>query len=80
MSRDVCPWNVGFANALPEGSPYAARGALGTRDARTLVRELSGMSQPEFSAAFEGSPTKHVLRLAQDRLRGAGSRATRRSR
>src|SRR5690242_11536869 len=29
ICQDVCPWNVRFATALPEGSPYAARGALG---------------------------------------------------
>ena len=50
---------------LPNESPYAAREALGTKDARTLARELLGMSQPEFSAAFKGSPMKRVLRCAR---------------
>ena len=62
MSQDVCPWNVRFAKALPEGSPYAAREALGTKDARELARELLAMSQPEFSAAFKGSPMKRAKR------------------
>jgi len=35
---------------------------LGTRDARTLARELLAMSQPEFSAAFRGSPMKRAKR------------------
>jgi epoxyqueuosine reductase len=61
-SQDVCPWNVRFAKALPEGSPYAAREALDTKDARTLARDLLGMSQPEFSAAFKGSPMKRAKR------------------
>jgi epoxyqueuosine reductase len=56
----VCPWNVRFARGLPEDSPYAAREVLGGRDARTLARELLGMSQEEFSAAFKGSPMKRA--------------------
>jgi epoxyqueuosine reductase len=35
---------------------------LGTKDARTLARELLGMSQPEFSAAFKGSSMKRAKR------------------
>jgi hypothetical protein len=34
-SQDVCPWNVRFARALPEGSPFAARDALAGKDTRT---------------------------------------------
>jgi epoxyqueuosine reductase len=56
----VCPWNVRFARGLPEDSPYAAREVLGGRDARTLARELLGMSQEEFGAAFKGSPMKRA--------------------
>jgi epoxyqueuosine reductase len=40
VCQDVCPWNVKFAAALPEASPFAPREALGARDARTLAREL----------------------------------------
>jgi epoxyqueuosine reductase len=58
----VRPWNVRFAKALPDDSPHASRDVLGTRDARTLARELLGMSQPEFRAAFKGSPMKRAKR------------------
>ena len=33
---------------------------LAGKDARTLARELLGMTQPEFSAAFEGAPMKRA--------------------
>lgn len=52
----MCPWNVRFARELPDESPFAPREAVGGRDARTFARELLAMSQPEFSAAFRGSP------------------------
>ena len=60
VCQDVCPWNVRFARALPGNSPYAAREALGGQDARQLARELLGMTQAEFSAAFKGSPMKRA--------------------
>jgi epoxyqueuosine reductase len=59
-SQDVCPYNIKFSRALAEDSPYAPREALGGRDARTLARELLGMTQAEFSAAFKGSPMKRA--------------------
>jgi len=59
-SQDVCPWNVRFARELPDESPFAPREALGAKDARTVARELLAMSQPEFSAAFKGSPMKRA--------------------
>jgi epoxyqueuosine reductase QueG len=62
MSQDVCPWNVRFAKALPEESPYRPREALAGKDARTLARETLGMTQAEFSRAFSKSPMKRVLR------------------
>ena len=62
VSQDVCPWNQRFAKALPDGSPYAPREALDSKDARALARELLGMSQPEFSAAFRSSPMKRAKR------------------
>ena len=49
-----------FAKALPNDSPYAARAALAGGDARTLAREILGMTQPGFSAAFKGSPMKRA--------------------
>ena len=59
-SHDVCPWNVRFARELPDDAPYAPRPVLAGRDARTLARELLGMTQPVFSAAFKGSPMKRA--------------------
>jgi epoxyqueuosine reductase len=56
----VCPWNVRFARELPDDSPYRPREVLAGKDARTLARELLGMSQAEFSAAFKGSPMKRA--------------------
>ncbi len=40
--------------------PYAPREVLAGKDARTLARELLDMTQPEFSAAFKGSPMKRA--------------------
>ena len=60
ICQDVCPWNEKFATALPEGSAFAPRGALGSRDARTLAREWLAMTQEEFSTAFKGSPMKRA--------------------
>ena len=60
VCQDVCPWNVTFSRTLDGDSPYAAREALGGKDVRQLARELLGMTQPEFSAAFKGSPMKRA--------------------
>jgi epoxyqueuosine reductase len=60
ICQDVCPWNVKFSRALPDGSPFAAREALGGKDARTLARELLAMTPETFSAAFKGSPMKRA--------------------
>ena len=60
ICQEVCPWNEKFATALPEGSPFAPRAALGGKDARTLARELLAMTQEQFSAAFRGSPMKRA--------------------
>lgn len=59
-SQDVCPWNARFSKELPNESSFAPRGALAGRDARTLAREVLGMTQAEFSAAFRGSPMKRA--------------------
>lgn len=58
MCQTTSPWNIGYANLSPAGSPFAPREALEGKDARQLARELLGMSQSEFGAAFKGSPTK----------------------
>ena len=60
VCQDVCPWNQRFAGSLPAASPFAPREALVGKDPRTLARELLGMSQAEFSAAFRGSPMKRA--------------------
>jgi epoxyqueuosine reductase len=51
----VCPWNVRFTRALPEGSPFAPREAIEGKDARQFARDILSMTQDEFSAAFKGS-------------------------
>jgi epoxyqueuosine reductase len=60
VCQDVCPWNVRFAEELPNGSPFAPRDAVGGKDARTLARDLLGMSPEAFSAAFKGSAMKRA--------------------
>ena len=59
-SQDVCPYNTKFAEALAPDSPYAAREALGGEDARTLAREILGVTQEEFSRAVGRSPMKRA--------------------
>ncbi|HYE92285.1 MAG TPA: HEAT repeat domain-containing protein [Terriglobales bacterium] len=56
----MCPYNVKFAEVLAPDSPYAAPEALGGKDARTLARDLLGMTQEEFSRAFSKSPMKRA--------------------
>jgi epoxyqueuosine reductase len=60
VCQDVCPYNVKFSEALAPDSPYLAREALGRKDARTLAREILGMTQDEFSRAFSKSPMKRA--------------------
>lgn len=60
VCQEVCPWNQRFARTLPEDSPFAAREVLRDKDARTLARELLGVTQEEFSHAFKGSPMKRA--------------------
>src|SRR5829696_6107785 len=59
MSQSVCPWNIRFSRELGEPT-FAPRAALAGKDARTLARELLGMTQAEFSAACKGSPVKRA--------------------
>ena len=59
ICQDVCPWNVRFSQELNEPA-FAQRAALGGKDARTLARGLLGLTQPEFNAAFKGSPMKRA--------------------
>ena len=55
----MCPWNRRFASENREPA-FAAREVLAGRDARALAREILGMTQAEFSAAFKGSPMKRA--------------------
>src|SRR5687768_15704755 len=59
VSQDVCPFNVKFARELREPA-FPPREALAGKDARQLERELLGMSQSDFSAAFKRSPMKRA--------------------
>jgi epoxyqueuosine reductase len=59
ICQSCCPWNVRFSQELKEPA-FAPREALTGRDARTLARELLGMTQEHFSAAFKGSPMKRA--------------------
>jgi epoxyqueuosine reductase len=59
ICQDVCPWNVRFSQELKEPA-FAPREAIAGKDARTLARELLGMSQEEFSRAFKNSPMKRA--------------------
>ncbi|HSA56655.1 MAG TPA: tRNA epoxyqueuosine(34) reductase QueG [Gemmatimonadaceae bacterium] len=67
ICQEVCPWNEKFARALPEGSPFAPREALGGRDARALAREILGMSREDYVARFRGSPLKRPKRRGLQR-------------
>ena len=58
-SQAVCPWNVRFAQELTEPA-FVPREVLAGKDARQLARDLLGMTQAEFSAAFKGSPMKRA--------------------
>jgi epoxyqueuosine reductase len=51
---------VRFARELPEGTPFAPREVIAGKDARTLAREILGMSQQGFAAAFRHSPMKRA--------------------
>jgi len=60
----VCPWNVKFAQALPEGSPFAARAlfreANSREGTRALAREILIMAPADYAAAFKGSAIKRA--------------------
>ena len=60
VCQEVCPWNVRFARALSEGSPFAPREFLAGKDTAALARDVLALTQQEFSAAFKGSPMKRA--------------------
>jgi epoxyqueuosine reductase len=59
ICQSVCPWNIRFSRELGELA-FAPSRALAGKDARTLARELLGMTAEPFSAAFKGSPMKRA--------------------
>jgi epoxyqueuosine reductase len=61
ICQDVCPYNVKFAQELREPA-FAARAAIGERDAQSLARELVSMDDESFRTAFRNSPTKRAKR------------------
>jgi epoxyqueuosine reductase len=60
VCQEVCPWNVKFARALPEGSPYVARGFISGKDARMLAEEILAMNEEQYRDAFRGSAMKRA--------------------
>lgn len=60
VCQTCCPWNVRFSKELPEDSPFKPRQALAGKGSRQLAREILGMTQEEFSAAFRVSPMKRA--------------------
>jgi epoxyqueuosine reductase len=60
ISQSVCPWNQKFSQALAEDSPFRAREFIAGKDAVTLARDILGLDQDAFSAAFRKSPMKRA--------------------
>jgi epoxyqueuosine reductase len=60
VCQEVCPWNVRFARYLAYESTLAPRASVSARDARALAREILGMNEPEFNAAYKDSPMKRA--------------------
>lgn len=60
ICQEVCPWNVKFARALPDESPFRSREAFDGKDARALARALLTMSAEEYARAFRGSAMKRA--------------------
>jgi len=56
----VCAWNVKFSQELAEDSPFRAREFIAGKDAATLARDILGLDQDAFSAAFRKSPMKRA--------------------
>src|SRR3970282_337287 len=59
ICQDVCPWNVRFSQELKEPA-FAARPAIGAKDARTLATELLELEDEDFRDAFRGSPVNRA--------------------
>jgi epoxyqueuosine reductase len=63
ICQDVCPWNQRFAKQASV-SLFDARPALSSNDALAISRDILGMDDLTFRAAFKSSPMKRA------RLRG----------
>lgn len=59
VCQSVCPWNVRFATELREPA-FAANEAVGEKNAATLAREITAMTDADFATAFRGSPMKRA--------------------
>lgn len=76
ICQEVCPWNEKFALPLREEA-FRPRPAIANKDAVTLAREWSAMSDEDFRIAFRNSPMKRaklrgLKRNAAVVLRNAG--------
>jgi epoxyqueuosine reductase len=61
VCQDVCPYNVKFAQELRQPA-FAARAAIGDRDAQSIARQMLAMDDDGFRAVFKGSPMKRAKR------------------
>ena len=59
VCQEVCPYNHKFARTLSEPT-FAPRPAVAEKDARSLARDVLGMSQEGFSRQFKRSPMKRA--------------------
>ncbi len=59
VCQEVCPYNRKFSLPLTE-LRFAPRPVVDGMDARSLATRLLGMSVPEYTAAFKGSPMKRA--------------------
>ena len=59
-AKEVCPWNVKFARALRDGSPFAPRAFIAGQDAATLTRDLRALDDEGVRPAFSKSLMKRA--------------------
>ncbi|MGQ0648578.1 MAG: tRNA epoxyqueuosine(34) reductase QueG [Gemmatimonadaceae bacterium] len=67
ICQTCCPWNVRFAQELPEDSPFKPREVTGGKDARQLAREVLAMDLEAYRAAFRGSAMRRARLPAMKR-------------
>jgi epoxyqueuosine reductase len=73
VCQEVCPWNEKFAQTLKEPA-FAPREVMAGKDACTLARDILGMGDEQFRAAFKGSPMKRAKLRGLKRNAGVVSR------